>query len=89
MTEFNERLEGEMKTHEKEMLRKATIAKYGPKSFVERIQYVMSTYQHDSWTAEELFAKLTELGLNGTNTAEDVKEVFNNPANSFPPNVNQ
>lgn len=88
MTEFNERLEGEIKSHEKEMLKKIVINKYGDKPLTERIQYVMSTYPKDSWSEEEMFAKLSELGLNGTDSMTDVKNIFNNPANTFPSKVN-
>ncbi|HLG34210.1 MAG TPA: hypothetical protein VI757_04965 [Bacteroidia bacterium] len=88
MTEFNERIEGEIKTHEKEMLRKAVISKYGGKDLIDRIQYVMSTYKQDSWSADEMFAKLTELGLSGKDSVTDVKNAFNNPAYTFPSKVN-
>lgn len=87
MTEFNERIEGEIKTHEKEMLKKIIINKYGNKTLMERIQYVMSTYKQDSWTAESMFEKLTELGLNGTDNVPDIKNIFNNPDHSFPSRV--
>ena len=76
MTEFNERIEGEIKTHEKEMLRKAIIKKYGDKDLSTRIQYVKSIYSQDSWTADELFAKLTELGLNGKDSVADVEKLL-------------
>ena len=80
MTEFDDRIEGEIKIHEKEMLRKIIINKYGNKALIERIQYVMSTYKKDSWSEEEMFAKLTELGLIGTDSVTDVKNVLHNPA---------
>ncbi len=48
MTEFNDRIEGEIKTHEKEMIRRVIIKKYGDKDLIERIQYVMSTYKGGS-----------------------------------------
>lgn len=76
MTEFDERLEGEMKTHEKEMLRKIIIKKYGDKELPERIRYVTENYKKESWTAEEMFAKLTELGLQGNNSVDDIKKTF-------------
>lgn len=88
MTEFNERLEGEIKSHEKEMLRKIIISKYGDKPLAERIQYVMVNYAKDSWTDEEMFAKLSDLGLNGNDSVTDVKNIFNNPAHTFPSKVN-
>lgn len=78
MTEFSDRIEGEIKTHEKEMLRKAVILKYGDKDLIERIHYVMSTYEKDHWSEEEMFEKLTELGLNGTDSMNDVKNAFSN-----------
>lgn len=84
MTEFNDRIEGEIKTHEKEMLKKIIINKYGDKPLVERIQYVMTNYKKDSWTMEEMFIKLTDLGLNGADSITDIKNAFNNPANTFP-----
>ena len=91
MTEFNERIEGEIKTHEKEMLRKVVIKKYGDRELPERIRYVMETYPKESqpagqagWTADEMFAKLTELGLNGNNSVADVKNIFNDTSHSFP-----
>jgi hypothetical protein len=77
VTEFSERIEGEIKTHEKEMMKKAVILKYGSKDLIERIQYVMSTYGKNQWNEEEMFEKLTELGLNGTDCMNDVKEAFN------------
>ena len=80
MTEFNDRIEGEIKTHEKEMIRKAIIKKYGDKDLIERIQYVILTYKKDLWTEEEMFEKLTELGLNGTDSIHDVKNALNNPS---------
>jgi 3-deoxy-D-arabino-heptulosonate 7-phosphate (DAHP) synthase class II len=82
MTDFSDRIEGEIKTHEKEMMRKAVILKYGSKSLIERIHYVMSTYKKDHWSEEEMFEKLTELGLNGTDSINDVKDVFSNPSYS-------
>ena len=82
MTDFNDRIEGEIITHEKEMLRKAVIAKYGGKDLNERIQYVMTTYEKDHWSEEEMFEKLTELGLNGTDSLKDVKDAFSNPSYS-------
>jgi len=88
MTEFNERIEGEIKSHEKEMLKKIVINKYGDKPLIERIQYVMSTYTKDNWSEEEMFAKLSEVGLNGTDSMTDVKNIFNNPAHTFPSTVN-
>jgi hypothetical protein len=88
MTEFNERIEGEIKSQEKEMLRKIIINKYHDKSLAERIQYVMSNYAKDSWTDEEMFAKLTELGLNGNDSMADIKNIFNDPALTFPSKVN-
>ena len=87
MTEFNERIEGEIKTHEKEMLRKIIIGKYGDKELPERIRYVMENYKKESWTAEEMFAKLTELGLPANNSVTDVKNLFNNPSHTFPAKV--
>lgn len=83
MTEFDERLEGEMKTHEKEMLRKIVINKYGDKPLPERIEYVMKTYPKDTWTAEEMFARLTELGLNANISLPDIKYLFTNSPHSF------
>ena len=76
MTEFDERLEGEMKTHEKEMLRKIVINKYGGKPLQERIAYVKDTYPKDNWSAEEMFAKLTELGLDANTTLVEVKKAL-------------
>ena len=76
MTEFSDRIEGEIKTHEKEMLKKAVILKYGGKDLIERIQYVISTYKKDHWNEEKMFEKLTELGLIGTDNMNDVKEAF-------------
>jgi hypothetical protein len=87
MTEFDERLEGEMKSHEKEMLKKVIMKKYGDKELSERINYIMTTYPHDSWTAEEMFAKLTEYGLEGKNTVDDVRNLFKNSADKFPSKV--
>ena len=78
MTQFDDRIEGEIKTHEKEMLRQAVIKKYGDKALADRIQYVMSTYNKDHWSEEEMFAKLTELGLNGKDTLADVTNAFKN-----------
>ncbi|NUM50893.1 MAG: hypothetical protein HUU48_07225 [Flavobacteriales bacterium] len=82
MTEFDDRIEGEIKTHEKEMMRKAVIQKYGSKDLIERIHYVRSTYEKDHWSEKEMFEKLIELGLNGTDSLNDVKEAFNNPSYS-------
>lgn len=79
MTEFSDRIEGEIKTHEKEMIRKAVILKYGSKNLIERINFVMSTYEKDHWSEEEMFEKLTELGLSGTDSINDVREAFSNP----------
>ncbi len=87
MVEFSDRIEGEIKTHEKEMLRNAVIKKYGDKDLVERIYYVMSRYEKDHWSAEEMFERLTELGLNGKDTREDVKDAFSNPSFMFPSKV--
>jgi hypothetical protein len=84
MTEFDERLEGEMKSHEGEMLKKVVVAKYGSKPLAERIVYVMNTYNHSSWTAEEMFSKLTELGLEGNNREADVSNLFKDSAMQFP-----
>ena len=84
MTEFEDRIEGEIKTHEKEMLRKAIIKKYGDKDLIERMQYVMSTYKKDLWTEEEMFEKLTELGLNGTDSIQDVKNALTPLMNNKP-----
>jgi hypothetical protein len=75
MTEFDERLEGEMKSHESEMLRKAVIHKYGSKTLAERIAYIKTTFPLDT-TAEDVFAKMTELGISGSDTIEDVKKLF-------------
>ena len=74
MTEFDERLEGEMKSHEHEMLHKIVIQKYGKKDLSERVAYVKSRFPKDSWTAEEMLAKLTELGLNANANLEEVKK---------------
>lgn len=63
-------------------MRKAVILKYGSKDLIERIHYVKSTYEKDHWSEEEMFEKLTELGLNGTDSLNDVKEAFNNPSYS-------
>ncbi|MGQ0828472.1 MAG: hypothetical protein ACT4ON_08770 [Bacteroidota bacterium] len=79
MTEFSDRIEGEIKTHEKEMMRKAVILKYGNKDLIERINFVMSTYEKDHWTEEEMFEKLTELGLIGTGSMNEVKDAFSSP----------
>lgn len=87
MPEFSDRIEGEIKTHEKEMMRKAVIKKYGDKDLIERIHYVMSTYEKDHWSEEEMFEKLTELGLNGTDSMSDIKNVFSNPSFTFPSKV--
>ena len=87
MTEFSDRIEGEIKTHEKEMMRKAIIKKYGDKDLIERIHYVISTFEKDHWSAEEIFEKLTELGLNGTDSIDDVKNTFSNPSFQFPSKV--
>ena len=88
MTEFDERLEGEMKTHEKEMLKKIVIKKYGDKPLHERITYVMKTYPKESWTADEMFATLTELGLNDNMSLPDVQYLFRDPSShSFPGNI--
>lgn len=87
MTDFHERIEGEIKTHEKEMMRKAIIKKYGDKDLIQRIYYVMSTYEKAHWSKEEMFDKLTELGLNGTNSVDDVQNEFNNPSFMFPSKV--
>jgi hypothetical protein len=76
MTEFDERLEGEMKSHEGEMLHKIIIKKYGDKPLGERIQYLKSTYKHDSWTPEQMLAKLAELGIEGNATADEVKALI-------------
>ena len=74
MTEFDERLEGEMKSHEKEMLHKVVIQKYGNKELSERITYVKSTFPRYSWSAEEMLAKLTELELDANANLEEVKK---------------
>lgn len=87
MTEFSDRIEGEIKTHEKEMMRKAVIKKYGDKDLIERIHYVISTYEKDYWSEKEMFEKLTELGLNGTDSMDDVKKAFSNPSFMFPSKV--
>lgn len=76
MTEFNERLEGEIKSHEKEMLHKIVIKKYGDKSLEERIRYVKETYKKDSWTADEMMAKLAELGLLGKESREEIAKTI-------------
>jgi hypothetical protein len=87
MTEFDERLEGEMKTHEKEMLKKVIVQKYGSKDLTERILYIMTTYPKDSWSANEMYAKLSEVGIHGTDSVDDVKNLFNGPENVFPSKV--
>ena len=87
MTEFNERIEGEIKTHEAEMLRKAVIAKYGNKSLLERILYIMDRYKQDRWSSEEMYAKLTDTGLNGADSINDVKNLFGNTGYTFPSKV--
>ncbi len=87
MTEFNERIEGEIKTHEAEMLRKAVIAKYGDKSLVDRVLYIMERYPKGRWSADDMFAKLTETGLNGPDSVNDVKNIFSKPATIFPSEV--
>jgi hypothetical protein len=84
MTEFNERIEGEIKTHEAEMLKKAVIAKYGSKSLNDRILYIMDRYKKPSWSASEMFAKLTETELAGSDSTEDIKKLFDDPSNKFP-----
>jgi len=84
MTEFNERIEGEIKTHEAEMLRKAVVAKYGAKSLNERILYIMDRYNKPSWSASEMFAKLTETELAGSNTLDEIKKHFADPSNKYP-----
>jgi len=83
MTQFSDRIEGEIKSHEKEMIRKAIIKKYGDKNLTERIHFVMSTYEKDHWSEEEMFEKLTELGLKGTDSINDISNVFSNPAFIF------
>jgi len=87
MTEFDDRIEGEIKSHEKEMMRKAVIKKYGDKALIERIHYVMSTYEKDHWTEEEMLEKLTELGLNGADNTNDIKNAFGDPSFMFPSKV--
>jgi len=87
MTDFNDRIEGEIKTHEAEMLRKAVITKYGSKSLHERILYMMERYKQDQWNADAMFTKLNETGLAGTDTLQDVKNLFSNQANNYPGNV--
>lgn len=84
MSEFNDRIEGEIKTHEKEMMRKAVIKKYGDKDLIDRIHYVMISYEKDHWSAEEMFEKLSEVGLNGTDSINDIKNEFSNPSFMFP-----
>jgi hypothetical protein len=84
MTEFNERLEGEMKSHENEMLHKIVIRKYGNKPLAERIQYVMATYRQESWSAAELYNKMQELELIGKDTLDDIEKTLRNPGNTFP-----
>jgi len=87
MTEFKDRIEGEIKTHEAEMLKKAVIAKYGPMSLKERINYIMERFTQPSWTASQMFAKLSETELAGANKVEDVKEIFEDKTNRFPSEV--
>ncbi len=76
MTEFDERLEGEMKSHEKEMLRKVLASKYGNKELSERIQYIKTTFPRTSWTAEEMYDSLADHGLEGKSTIEDVRKAL-------------
>jgi hypothetical protein len=76
MTQFDDRIEGEIKTHEKEMLRKAVIAKYGEKDLTERINYVLSIYSHEEWPAEKMLSKLKEIGLAEKETQDDVIEAY-------------
>lgn len=87
MTDFNDRIEGEIKTHEKEMLQKAIIKKYGDKNLLERIHYIMSTFEKDHWSEEEVLEKLTEFGLNGTDGINDIKNAFGDPAFMYPSKV--
>jgi len=84
MTEFNERIEGEIKTHEAEMLKKAVIAKYGSKSLNDRILYIMERYNKPSWSASEMFAKLSEAGLAGSDKPDEIKKLFSDPSNKYP-----
>jgi len=87
MTELNDRIEGEIKTHEAEMLKKAVIAKYGSKPLPERIAYIMDRYKKDLWTSHEAFTTLAELGLTGSDSEGDVKKLFSDPAQKFPSKV--
>jgi hypothetical protein len=87
MTEFNERIEGEIKTHEAEMLKKAVVAKYGAKSLNERILYIMDRYSKPSWSASEMFAKLTETELSGSDSIENIKKLFDDHSNNYPATV--
>ena len=80
MVEFNDRIEGEIKTHENEMIKKAIIKKYGDKNLIERIQYVTSIYKKDLWSEQEMFDKLTELGLKGKDSIDDVRNALKNPS---------
>lgn len=83
MTQFSDRIEGEIKSHEKEMIRKAIIKKYGDKDLTERIHFVMSTYEKDHWSEEEMLEKLTELGLKGTESINEIKNIFSDSSFAF------
>ena len=87
MTEFKDRIEGEIKTHEAEMLKKAVIAKYGPMSLQDRIIYIMERFNQPTWSASQIFSKLSEAGLAGDNTVEDVNDLFKDPLIKFPSEV--
>lgn len=87
MTQFDDRLEGEMKTHEAEMLHKAIIKKYGGLPLKDRIIYVMSIYHHESWGAADMYAKLKELDLIGEDSVQLIQNLFSDSSNGFPVNV--
>ena len=89
MTEFNKRLEGEIKTHEKEMLKKVVTKKYGDKPLHDRVIYVMKTYPKESWTAEEMYDKLSKLQIHENISIADIKYHFTSTGYAFPAKITE
>ncbi len=83
MIDLNDRIEGEIKTHEKEEIRKARIRKYGNKPLLERVKFMASIYTGGSWTADEILQKLTSLDLLGTDTVESITFLLESPDGEF------
>lgn len=70
------KVEMEILSHEKEMMRAAMIKKLKDQPLAERIAFVKQNPDKKEWTVEEMKEELSNLGLGENVTEEQIAEVM-------------